>query len=43
MSDYVIADRAYDAEAFIAFVVQRGRVPAIPPRKRRKEPGRYDT
>jgi transposase len=42
-SDYVIADRAYDADAFITFVVQRGSVPVIPPRKRRKKPREYDT
>jgi transposase len=42
VSDHVIADRAYDADEFITFVIQQGGEPVIPPRKRRKEPREYD-
>jgi transposase len=42
-SDFVIADRGYDADAFITFIIDQGSTPVIPPRKRRKEPRAYDT
>ncbi len=42
-SDYVIADRAYDADALIDFIVEHGATPVIPSRKRRTQPREYDT
>jgi transposase len=42
VSDHVIADRAYDADEFVTFVVQQGGEPVIPSRKGRKEPREYD-
>jgi transposase len=42
-SDFVIADRGYDADDFITFIIDQGSTPVIPPRKRRKEPRAYDT
>lgn len=42
-SDFVIADRGYDAEAFLTFICDQGSTPVIPPRKRRKQPRAYDT
>jgi transposase len=34
--DYVLADRGYDADAFIDFVIVQGSIPVIPSRKRCK-------
>ena len=42
-SEYVLADRAYDADALIDFIIEQGATPVIPPRKRRKQPRQYDT
>jgi len=42
-SAFVIADRGYDADDFITFIIDHGSIPVIPPRKRRKEPRAYDT
>ena len=42
VSDHVIPDRAYDADALIAYVIEQGGEPLIPPRKSRKEPREYD-
>lgn len=39
---YVIADKGYDAEAFIQLVRARGAVAVIPPRSNRKTPREYD-
>jgi len=41
-SDYVIADRAYDADPLIDFIIEQGAIPVIPSRKRRKQPREYD-
>lgn len=41
--DYVLADRGYDADDFIAFIIEQGGIPVIPSRKRRKQPRDYDT
>ena len=41
--DYVLADRGYDADDFITFIIAQGSIPVIPPRKRRKQPRDYDT
>ena len=38
----VVADKGYDADAFIATVRARGAVGVIPPRKHRKQPREYD-
>jgi transposase len=38
----VVADKSYDADAFIATVRARGAVVVIPPRKHRKQPRAYD-
>jgi len=40
--DYVIADRGYDTDAFVAFIMDHGSTPVIPPRRRRKHPRAYD-
>lgn len=39
---YVIGDKAYDSDAFIAEITSRDAVAVIPPRKNRKEPRTYD-
>ena len=41
-ADFVIADKGYDADAFVALIEQIGAVPVIPARKNRKEPRFYD-
>ena len=41
--DYVIADRAYDAEHFHDTILDAGAEPVIPPRPQRKRQHRYDT
>ena len=41
-SDYVIADKGYDADAFIDAIKQAGAIPVIPPRSHRKVPRHYD-
>ena len=40
--EYVIADKGYDAEAFVQVVRERGAIPVIPPRSNRKTPREYD-
>jgi transposase len=39
---YVIADKAYDADAIVASIESRGSIPVIPSRKNRKTPREYD-
>jgi len=39
---YVIADKDYDADAFVRVIQQRGAIPVIPPRSHRKTPRDYD-
>ena len=39
---YVIADKAYDSDAFIAEITSREAIAVIPPRKNRTEPRTYD-
>ena len=41
-ADYVIADKGYDADAFIALIEQMGAIPVIPARKNRKQCRFYD-
>jgi transposase len=41
-ADYVIADKAYDAEAFVQLIEQRGATPVIPARRNRQQPRAYD-
>lgn len=41
-SQFVIADKGYDADHFIVYVLERGAEPVIPPRKRRKVQRDYD-
>ena len=41
-ADYVIADKGYDSDAFIALIEQMQAIPVIPARKNRKEPRFYD-
>src|SRR5574340_605671 len=43
VGDYVLGDRAFDDDDFIAFIIRQGATPVIPPRKNRKEPREYDT
>ena len=40
---YVLADRGYDADDFIDFILNSGAQPVIPPRANRKQPRDYDT
>jgi len=40
--DYVIADKAYDADSLIDFVEAMGAIPVIPARSHRTEPHYYD-
>jgi transposase len=40
--EYVIADRAYDADDFVQFVISSGATPVIPPRSNRKDLRDYD-
>jgi transposase len=41
--DYVLADRAYDSEPFIDFMLEHNAIPVIPSRENRKESREYDT
>lgn len=41
-ADYVIADRGYDADDLIDFIIEHGAVPVIPPRKKRTVTRDYD-
>ena len=38
----MIADKGYDAEAFVQVIRERGAVPVIPPRSNQKIPREYD-
>ncbi len=40
--DYVIADKAYDADALLALIEHTGAIPVIPARKNRTAPRPYD-
>ena len=42
-SEYVIADKGYDAQQFIEYLTEAGMVAVIPARANRKEPRDYDT
>lgn len=41
--EHVIADRSYDADTLVTFILQSGATPVIPARTRRKQPREYDT
>lgn len=41
-ADYVIADKGYDTDAFLAVIQAIGAIPVIPARKNRTEPRDYD-
>jgi transposase len=41
--DYVVADKAYDADDFIALIEAMGAIPVIPARKNRTQPRHYET
>ena len=41
-SEYVIADKGYDSDAFLKLVVNSGAVPVIPPKSNRKTMREYD-
>jgi len=41
-ADYVIADKGYDADAFLEVIEAMGAIPVIPARKNRIEPRHYD-
>ncbi len=41
-AEYVIADRAYDSDEIVSFIISQGGVPVIPSRRCRKEPREYD-
>ena len=38
----VVADKGYDADAFVATVTTRGATAVIPPRRNRRQPREYD-
>jgi transposase len=40
--EYLIADRGYAAQDFVAWVIERGIQPVIPPHQRAKETREYD-
>ena len=40
--DYLLADRSYDADPFLALLLARGAIPVIPPRRNRKQLRQYD-
>ncbi len=42
VGEYVLADRAFDSDDLIAFIIDHGAIPVIPSRKNRKEPREYD-
>ena len=42
-ADYVIADKGYDADAFLAVIEAIGAIPVIPARKNRTQPRYFDT
>jgi transposase len=39
---YLLADRAYDSDALLAFILAHQAIPVIPPRRNRKQPRDYD-
>lgn len=41
-SEYVIADKGYDAETLITLIESQGAIPVIPARRNRREPRWYD-
>jgi transposase len=41
-SEYVIADRSYDSDDFVQFIITNGAIPVIPPRSNRKDLREYD-
>jgi transposase len=43
VGDDVLGDRAFDSDDLIAFIIDHGAVPVIPPRQNRKAPRAYDT
>jgi transposase len=42
VGEYVLGDRAFDSDDFIAFILDHGATPVIPSRKNRKNPREYD-
>ena len=42
LCEYVIADRAYDADEFVQMIVERGATAVIPSRANRQSPRDYD-
>jgi transposase len=42
VGEYVLGDRAFDSDNFIAFILDQGATPVIPSRKNRKNPREYD-
>ena len=40
--EHVLADRGYDADAFIEFIVSHQAIPVIPPKANRLVPRQYD-
>jgi transposase len=41
-SQYILADRGYDSDNFVAAIVFKGAIPVIPPRRNRKVSRDYD-
>ncbi len=39
---YVLADRGYDADGFVEFILSQQAIPVIPPKTNRKTPRPYD-
>jgi transposase len=43
VGDHVLADRSYDTDDIIEFILDHDAIPVIPSRKNRREPREYDT
>jgi len=41
-AEYVIADKAYDSDELVSFIISQGSIPVIPSRSNRREPREYD-
>ena len=41
-AEYILADKGYDSDQFVAVIKASGAIPVIPPRSNRKSPREYD-
>ena len=42
IADYILADKGYNSDQFIAVIKASGAIPVIPPKSNRKAPRKYD-